>query len=235
VKTGPCRSNEGVSPTSAPGRGASGAGGDGRRLRAARNRDSVVEAVIGIVREQGSGRLPGAAEVALRAGVSERTVFRHFADLDSLFLAAAVKQRPLLATYLGPRPDAKELDKRAAAVAKLRAKLYEEIAPLRRVAVRLAQGHQSLADQIAEADGAGRVQLAQVFAPELRKAGRAKATLLDELELVTSWTAWEHLRGPLGASPEKARKVVTDLLVTLLGPHASGRPSSPGPSRLLRG
>ena len=34
--------------------------------------------------------------------------------------------------------------------AKLRAKLYEEIAPLRRVAVRLAQGHKSLAAQIAE-------------------------------------------------------------------------------------
>jgi AcrR family transcriptional regulator len=224
---GSCQPNEGVIPTSAAGAGASKEAaegrGDGRRLRAARNRDSVVDAVLGIVREQGSGHLPGAAEVALRAGVSERTVFRHFADLDSLFLAAAAKQRPVLGAYLGPRPDAKELDKRVAAVAKLRAKLYEEIAPLRRVAVRLAQGHQSLADQIAEADGAGRQQLAQVFAPELRRAGRAKATLLDELELVTSWASWEQLRGPLGASPDRARKIVVDLMTTILSPHASGR------------
>jgi AcrR family transcriptional regulator len=221
------RPNEGVIPTPTPGIGTDRVAAedriDGRRLRAARNRDSVVDAVLGIVREQGTGRLPGAAEVALRAGVSERTVFRHFADLDSLFLAAATKQRPALAAYLGPRPDAKELEKRIVAIAKLRAKLYEEIAPLRRVAVRLAQGHKSLAAQIAEADSAGRAQLADVFALELRRAGRAKPTVLDELELVTSWASWEQLRGSIGASPDRVRKILVDLMTRILSPYANAR------------
>ncbi|MHB8437105.1 MAG: TetR/AcrR family transcriptional regulator, partial [Acidimicrobiales bacterium] len=104
---------------------------DGRRLRAARNRESVVIALLDIIREQGGGPIPGAAEVAQRAGVSERTVFRHFADLDSLFLAAANKQRPVLDTFLGPRPDMAEPDKRIAAIVRLRSKLYNEIGPVR--------------------------------------------------------------------------------------------------------
>ena len=84
---------------------------DGRRLRAARNHEAVVGAVLAIVRERTpeTMNLPGAAEVAARAGVSERTVFRHFADLDSLFMAAAAKQRPVHETYVGPRPDAPDV------------------------------------------------------------------------------------------------------------------------------
>jgi AcrR family transcriptional regulator len=192
---------------------------DGRRLRAERNRDSVVAAVLSIIQEQGGGPFPGASEVAARASVSERTVFRHFADLDSLFLAAASHQRPTLTTYLAPRPDAPELEKRIAAVVKLRSRLYEEIAPVRRMAVRLAARHATLADQMSEAYKAARAQVATVFSPELRRAGRAKATVLDELDLVLSWSTWETLRTIQGASPDRARKLVTAMLTAVLAPY----------------
>jgi AcrR family transcriptional regulator len=192
---------------------------DGRRLRAERNRDSVVQAVLAIIKEQDGGPFPGASDVAVRAGVSERTVFRHFADLDSLFLAAASHQRPTLTTYLAPRPGAPELDKRIAAIVKLRSKLYEEIAPVRRMAVRLAARHATLADQMSEAYKAARAQIATVFAPELGRAGRAKATVLDQLDLILSWATWETLRTSQGCSPERARKLVTGLLTAVLTPY----------------
>jgi AcrR family transcriptional regulator len=194
---------------------------DGRRLRAERNRAAVVQAVLGIIKQQGGGPIPSASEVAVRADVSERTVFRHFADLDSLFLAAAALQRPVLATYLAPKPDAPELDKRIAAIVKLRSKLYEEIAPVRRVGVRLAAGHKTMAEQIGEANRAARGQSAAVFAPELARAGRGKATLLDELDLVLSWAAWENLRTIQGCSVDRARKLVTELLTVALAPYAA--------------
>jgi AcrR family transcriptional regulator len=189
---------------------------DGRRLRAERNRDSVVQAVLSIIKEQSGGPFPGASEVAIRAGVSERTVFRHFADLDSLFLAAASHQRPTLTRYLAPRPDAAGLDERIAAIVKLRSKLYEEIAPVRRMAVRLAARHATLADQMKDAYKAARDQVAAVFAPELGRAGRAKATVLDELDLVLSWATWDTLRTIQGCSPDRARKLVTELLTVVL-------------------
>lgn len=196
---------------------------DGRRLRAARNREAVVTAVLDIIKEQEGGPIPGAAEVAERAGVSERTVFRHFADLDSLFVAAASRQRPTLLTYLGPRPDFKELDKRIAAVVKLRSKMYEQIASVRRVAMRLAARHDSLARVISEADKAERQQLAEVFDKELQKTGRDKQLILDELELVAGWTTWETLRTQQGCSPERARRIMTDLMTATLSRYTGRR------------
>lgn len=196
---------------------------DGRRLRAARNRDAVVAATLEIIREQQGGPIPGAAEVAERAGVSERTVFRHFADLDTLFLAAAGFQRPVLVHYLAPRPAMPELDKRVTAVVRLRSKLYEEIGPVRRVAVRLVNRNSVLAQAIDEANRGSRGQLAEVFAPELSRAGKAKVQLLDELDLVTSWSSWEHLRSQLHCTPERARKIMADLVSVLLTPYAGRR------------
>ena len=81
---------------------------DGRRLRAARNYEAVVGAVLDIVREcpPNAIYLRAPPRSPARARVSERTVFRHFADLNALFVAAASRIRPIQQIYLGPRPDA---------------------------------------------------------------------------------------------------------------------------------
>ena len=198
---------------------------DGRRLRAERNRDAVVQAVLEIIKSQGGGPVPGAAEVAVRAKVSERTVFRHFADLDSLFLAAAAHQRPIHATYLAPRPDAAEVDKRIVALVKLRSRLYEEIAPVRRFAVRVVAGNKTLADSIGESNQAARDQIADVFGPELARAGRSKASVLDELDLILSWAVWDTLRSDHSYSADKARKLIGEMIAGVLAPLA------PAPSK----
>ena len=58
---------------------------DGRRRRSERSRDSIVGAMIDLV---GGGAItPSAEEVAARAGVGLRSVFRHFRDMESLFSA----------------------------------------------------------------------------------------------------------------------------------------------------
>ena len=59
---------------------------DGRRARGARNRDAVVTAILELLRE--GNPEPGAHEIAERSGVSVRSVFRHFDDLESLYEAA---------------------------------------------------------------------------------------------------------------------------------------------------
>jgi len=196
---------------------------DGRRLRAEHNRDAVVQAVLSIVEEQQGGPFPGAAQVAERAGVSERTVFRHFADLDSLFLAAAAHLSPVLATYLAPTPDSPELEQRVAAIVKLRARLYEQIAPVRRVAALLAVSHPVMAETLSEAFRASREQISAVFGPELGRAGRAKGVLLDELDLVLSWPSWESLRARQGCSVDRSRKIVSALLTAVLSPHEASQ------------
>ncbi len=192
---------------------------DGRRLRAARNHEAVVDAVLEILRErpQETIRLPSAAEVAQRAGVSERTVFRHFADLDSLFLAAAARLRPIHEEYMGPRPDSPDVADRIASIVRLRSKLYEEIAPVRRVAIHLSHTQPVVVEQLAVSYSAARAQIADVFEPELsRLDGRRRPIVLEALDLSMSWSAWDALRTLQGCSVDRARKVTTEVMTDLL-------------------
>jgi len=175
----------------------------------------VVGAVLDIVRECPPNvvYLPSAAEVAARAGVSERTVFRHFADLDALFVAASSRIRPIQEVYLDPRPDAHDVAERITELVRLRSKLYEEIAPVRRVAIYLSQTHSLVVGQLAHAYAAARAQVADVFAPELsRLDANRRLLLLDTLDLATSWASWDTLRTTQGCSVYRTRKIVTELL-----------------------
>lgn len=56
---------------------------DGRRVRSERSRRKIIDAMLDLVK---SGKMqPGAANIAKAAGVSLRTVFRHFEEIDSLY------------------------------------------------------------------------------------------------------------------------------------------------------
>ena len=192
---------------------------DGRRLRAARNYEAVVTAVLDIARECPPRviYLPSAAEVAARAGVSERTVFRHFADLNALFVAAASRIRPIHEAYVGPRPNAARVADRITELVQLRSKLYEEIAPVRRVAIHLSHTHPLLVDQLAQAFTAARAQVADVFAPELsRLDSKDRSLMLDALDLAASWATWDNLRTVQDCSVPRTRQVVTKLMSDLL-------------------
>jgi hypothetical protein len=144
-------------------------------------------------------------------------VFRHFADLDALFVAAASRIRPTQEIYVSPRPNAPALADRIDELVYLRSKLYEEIAPVRRVAIYLSQTHSLVTEQIAEAYTAARAQVADVFAPELsRLDAKRRLLMLDALDLAASWPSWDALRTAQGCSVYRARKVVTELLTDLL-------------------
>ena len=59
---------------------------DGRRLRSERSQTAIIEAALSLMDE--GTLVPTAQQIADRAGVGIRSFFRHFADMDSLFLAA---------------------------------------------------------------------------------------------------------------------------------------------------
>src|SRR5580698_4366782 len=103
-------------------------GPDGRRLRREQNREAVIDALLALFRE--GDYQPGTARIAARAGLSPRSLFRYFDDVDDLHRAAAARQirlaRPLLDLPVTPdQPTAVK----AAAVARARARLFEETGP----------------------------------------------------------------------------------------------------------
>src|SRR5438270_12136831 len=63
---------------------------DGRVERRERNRQAVIDAALTLTAELGA--FPTAEAVAARAGLAPRSVFYHFLDLPSLFMAAAETQ-----------------------------------------------------------------------------------------------------------------------------------------------
>jgi AcrR family transcriptional regulator len=59
---------------------------DGRRQRSERSQTAIIEAALSLMNE--GTLVPTAQQIADRADVGIRSFFRHFADMDSLFLAA---------------------------------------------------------------------------------------------------------------------------------------------------
>ncbi len=63
---------------------------DGRVLRRERNRSEIVDALLDLLHE---GHMDvSAATIARRAGLSERSIFRYFDDLDDLYRAVCAVQ-----------------------------------------------------------------------------------------------------------------------------------------------
>ena len=64
---------------------------DGRRQRSERSRQAIIEAMLDMI---GEGTLiPTAQQVSERAGVGIRSVFRHFEDMESIFVMADKTRR----------------------------------------------------------------------------------------------------------------------------------------------
>ena len=188
---------------------------DGRTLRAERSRRAIVEAMLAWV---GEGVLePTAQQVADRAQVGIRSVFRHFAEMDALYaeIGALVREkaRPLI-TEPAPTGTIRE---RLREMVRRRARLFEHIAPYRRSADRrvasspfLARGHRRVARELRAALRAALPELA---------AGPAERE--EALDLVLSFEAWDRLRTQQRLSAEQTASVLESL--ALAAWHGSPR------------
>jgi AcrR family transcriptional regulator len=188
---------------------------DGRSARAERTRDAVVDALLALM-EEGELR-PTAPRIAERAGVSLRSVFQHFDDMEALFSAAADRQ---IARMLGlARPVRRDgpLDERIAEFTAQRAELMEAISPVRRSAVLSEPFSAEVAKRLRWVRHRGQVEIERLFAPELAHQPAAKRReLTAALTVASSWSAWEALRSHQELSPTQARRVMARIITALL-------------------
>lgn len=186
---------------------------DGRVLRGERNRDAIVDALLALLAE---GDLqPSARNIAQRAGVSLRTVFQHFNDIDTLYGAVAQRQVDRLWSKLDPLPGTEApLGVRIDAVVSQRVELFETIAPVRRAAVVVNSSSSALQRGLARSEAFLRRQIAETFAPELAD----DADRLAAADFAASWEAWAGLRGSSRRSVATATRVMRVLLLAVLEP-----------------
>jgi AcrR family transcriptional regulator len=190
---------------------------DGRTARAHRTRDAIVDACVALV-HAGDYR-PTAPRIAEEAGVSVRSVFQHFDDLETLFGLVAERAISNLAGLVHPVDPDLPFPERVDLFVHQRVELLEAITPIRRAAAvhapfspgiqaRVAAGHQFL-----------RAEVEAVFGRELDTRQRDRAVVLSMLDVSASWTSWELLRTLDGRDVDGAREVLTALLHAILGPR----------------
>jgi AcrR family transcriptional regulator len=209
--------------TDSLGAGADAGAVDGRRERSVRNKDAVVDALLELLRD-GEVR-PGGQAIADRAGVSLRTVFRHFDDLDTLMEAAVQRQLARVGPMFElPTPDrGSPLSERVDALARHREQLYEEVAPVRRAAMRLAPFNGAVSDALAASRRTLRRSLERQFQPELATLpATTRRTVLDAADAATSFPAWNAMRADQGLSASRARAAVTLTLTHLFSEVSRG-------------
>ncbi len=193
---------------------------DGRRARSERTRQVVLDSIVELI---GAGEVPTTAEVAAGAGISERSLFRHFESRDGLFDAAIDRLEERFARYVVSVPPDGPLETRLDELVAVRARLFEAITPMRRVAPVYAKRSDRVAERTKVSRDRLRGELARTLAPELAAlAGRSRRDLLDLVDLVLSWEAWEHLRLN-GASVPRARRLLALAARSVLDAEQSGR------------
>ena len=144
---------------------------------------------------------PSVPEVAARAGVSARSVHNHFADVEALRAEVAQRQWERYAPLVGAVTSVDELVVQ-------RAIFYEAVTPVRRAALLSVHDSPAIARNLARLDRVLRHQLEVMFLD-------ADPDVIDALELVTSWDAWNRLRTAQGCTVARARRVLVDLICTL--------------------
>jgi AcrR family transcriptional regulator len=185
---------------------------DGRSARARRTRESVVDAVLMLV-GQGHTR-PTAREIADAAGISVRSVYVHFDDLDDLFRAAADRHFDQMASILTPVEATLVLPERIEASTDQRIRIHERFGAVRRAAEQWAPQSPALADVLTQARAVGRQDIERLFATELAARDDHDVTL-SAITLLLGAEAWDSLRAQ-GLSVGAARDVVVHTITRLL-------------------
>ena len=197
----------------------SGAGArhvDGRTLRRTRNRTAVIDALIDLARE-GSLR-PAASEIADRAGVSHRSIFRYFEDLDELVSVAIEHSFAEAGTLTGvPAIGSGSLDVRIATLVDARMKLFESVDGTMQLARMRAPSIPAIDEGMTEIAELFEAQIAEHFSAERAAVDEADRGLLVDAALVlTSYDSFAIHRRLLHSDDDRIRAAWIRALQALL-------------------
>jgi AcrR family transcriptional regulator len=189
---------------------AAGADLDGRARRSQRSRAAIVQALFDLV---GEGVLqPTAQQVAERARVGLRSVFRHFDDMDSLYAEIDRRVRVHVVPLLEAKPPSGPRAARARELISRRVRLFEGIAPYKRAGGLQRWRSEFIARNHAELARALRADLLRAL-PELRGAPQ---DLVDALDVALSFESWDRMRTDQRLGRERAAAALERTVFALL-------------------
>jgi len=183
---------------------------DGRRQRSERSQTAIIEAALALMDE--GALVPTAQQIADRAGVGIRSFFRHFADMDSLFLAA---DEMLISSYealFEVDNRAGTLSERVAQAIDLYGNAFDQLRPI--ILCTQAQLWRSpkLRENYAWHQKRLRKEL-ELWLPEVVALPKDRR---EALHAVASFDMWHRLREHQGLSPKASSDIVTSLVNDLI-------------------
>lgn len=183
---------------------------DGRRLRSQDSRARIVAAMLALIRE---GEVsPSAEQVAGRAQVGLRTVFRHFKDMDSLYREMSevietevhrIKDAPFIAA---------DWRGRVLELVDRRFTVFERIAPFKRASDVYRHRSRFLGNDNRRLVVGLREILERVVPIEELSDPR----LFEALDLLLSFEAWARLRFEQNLSQAEASEVLRAAVARLI-------------------
>jgi len=191
---------------------------DGRHRRSQESRQRIIDAIIELVTE---GVLePTAEQVSDRAGLAMRTVFRHFKDMDSLYREIS---RRMYTRVQAAFEDSIEADTWQATLHNFidrRARVYEELMPIRVSADALRHRSAFLQQENRRFIDLARDVLRRV----LPDAAVKHKVCFEALDALLSFETWIRLRRDQQLSAATARRVMHDGADALLAIADHGNP-----------
>lgn len=188
---------------------------DGRVLRGQRNRTALMDSLVLLLAE---GNLqPRAQQVADRAGVSVRSLFQHFPDLDALYAETAVREGRRVNGVIEALDERlrtlSSTEERLVATVEMRAELWETTMPapvlfLLRVANRDRERVESVFEGVIMRL---RRQLQDTFREELSRLDTDLETATITLQVAMCQELWANLRFNQHRSVEESRAILLRL------------------------
>lgn len=201
---------------------------DGRAARSHRSRRAIIDAMRALHAE-GDLR-PTAPRVAERAGVSLRTVWQQFADMEALLVEAIRRDNGIVRSLIEEIDPDRPLAARVALFTSQQARILEQMTP----SWRAAHIHEPFSAELkrnkVRALVKSRASLERVFARELTGlAGPQRKQLTDALHAVSIWSFWESLRTDLCLDPGRAEELLRSTFLALLAGAGFTTQPSPAP------
>jgi len=177
----------------------------------------VAEAMLDCL--EGGLLRPSAKQVAERAGVSSRAVFRHFDNMEALLEEAAQIQVERVMRQLPHVVTEGSLEQRIRALVLHSVRRNEIIAPVRSAALLSEPFSKVIRERHAWMRTAARRQVRSAFAPELNAlSDPQRSDRVAALRALLSFSYWEELRRHARLSADAASRVLRDAVQALLRP-----------------
>ncbi len=183
---------------------------DGRRQRGERNRQAIIDACLALIAE---GCLaPTAQLISERAGITIRSLFRHFPDMETLFAAANTEvRRRAVGTFSGGDHSG-SLEERVQQALTRYCEGYERELSVILMTKTQCWRYQVLRENYEQLQGELRQNL-EAWIPEIRELGAAKQEFVHAF---TSFEMWHRLRVLQGLSQGEVVAIMVDELLEIL-------------------